>query len=90
MHPFIDILFKRMKKIFTSNMERSPRHQKIRRGKKKNQGEKKHIKYIIIYVLKNVFVIHFKKIPWRGHGNPFQYSCVENPHEQRSLVGYSP
>ena len=27
---------------------------------------------------------------WRGHGNPPQYSCLENPHEQRSLAGYSP
>ena len=26
----------------------------------------------------------------RGHGNPLQYSCLENPHEQRSLVGHSP
>ena len=26
----------------------------------------------------------------RGHGNPLQYSCLENPHEQRSLAGYSP
>ena len=25
-----------------------------------------------------------------GHGNPLQYSCLENPHEQRSLAGYSP
>ena len=25
-----------------------------------------------------------------GHGNPLQYSCPENPHGQRSLVGYSP
>ena len=24
-----------------------------------------------------------------GHGNPLQYSCLENPHGQRSLVGYS-
>ena len=23
------------------------------------------------------------------HGNPFQYSCLENPHGQRSLVGYN-
>ena len=23
-----------------------------------------------------------------GHSNPFQYSCLENPHEQKSLVGY--
>ena len=28
--------------------------------------------------------------PGGGHGNPFQYSCLENPHGQRSLVGYSP
>ena len=25
-----------------------------------------------------------------GNGNPFQYSCLENPHRQRSLAGYSP
>ena len=25
-----------------------------------------------------------------GNGNPPQYSCLENPHEQRSLKGYSP
>ena len=28
--------------------------------------------------------------PGRGHGNPLQYSCLENPHGQRSLAGYSP
>ena len=28
--------------------------------------------------------------PGRGHGNPLQYSCLENPHGQRALVGYSP
>ena len=25
-----------------------------------------------------------------GHGNPCQYFCLENPHGQRCLVGYSP
>ena len=25
-----------------------------------------------------------------GHGNPLQYSCLENPHGQRSLAGYGP
>ena len=25
-----------------------------------------------------------------GHGNPLQYSFLENAHEQRSLAGYSP
>ena len=35
-------------------------------------------------------------IPWLGrfpegeHGNPLQYSCLENPHGQRSLAAYSP
>ena len=30
------------------------------------------------------------RFPGEGNGNPFQYSCLENPWEQRSLVGYSP
>ena len=25
-----------------------------------------------------------------GHSNPLQYPCLENPHGQRSLEGYSP
>ena len=28
--------------------------------------------------------------PRGGHGTPLQDSCLENLHEQRSLVGYSP
>ena len=28
--------------------------------------------------------------PGGGHGYPLQYSCLENPHGQQSLVGYSP
>ena len=28
--------------------------------------------------------------PGGGHGNLLRYSCLENPHGQRSLVGYSP
>ena len=28
--------------------------------------------------------------PGGGHGNPLQYSCLENSHGQRNLVGYSP
>ena len=31
-----------------------------------------------------------EKSPGGGHGNPLQYSCLENPHGQRSLAGYSP
>ena len=30
------------------------------------------------------------KSPEGEHGNPLQYSCLENPHGQRSLTGYSP
>ena len=25
-----------------------------------------------------------------GHGDPLRYSCLQNPHGQRSLEGYSP
>ena len=28
--------------------------------------------------------------PGGGPDNPLQYSCLENPHGQRSLEGYSP
>ena len=28
--------------------------------------------------------------PGGGHGNPLQYSGLENPHGQRSMAGYSP
>ena len=27
------------------------------------------------------------RFPGGGHGNPLQYSCLENPHGQRSIVG---
>ena len=30
------------------------------------------------------------KSPGGGHGNPLQYSCLENPHWQRFLIGYCP
>ena len=28
--------------------------------------------------------------PGGGHGNQLQYSCLENPHGQRNMAGYSP
>ena len=28
--------------------------------------------------------------PGEGSGNPLQYSCLENPMDRGSLVGYSP
>ena len=30
------------------------------------------------------------RCPGGGHGNPLQYSCLENTHGWRSLMGYSP
>ena len=35
-------------------------------------------------------ILGLGRSPGEGHGNPFQYPCLENPHGQRSLVGYSP
>ena len=29
------------------------------------------------------------RFPGGEHGNPLQYSCLENPHGQRSLADYS-
>ena len=31
-----------------------------------------------------------RRSPGGGHGNPLQYSCLENPHERRSLAGQGP
>ena len=31
-----------------------------------------------------------ERSPGEGHGNPLQYTCLENPHGQRSLEGCSP
>ena len=31
-----------------------------------------------------------RRSPGEGHGNPLQYSCLENPHGPRSLAGYNP
>ena len=30
------------------------------------------------------------RCPGEGQGNPLQYSCLVNPHGQRSLAGYNP
>ena len=29
------------------------------------------------------------RFPGEGNGYPLQYSCLENPHGQRNLAGYS-
>ena len=35
-------------------------------------------------------ILGLGRSPGEGHGNPLQYSNLENPPEQRSLAGYSP
>ena len=35
-------------------------------------------------------ILRLGRSPGGGQGNPLQYSCLENPSGQRSLVGYSP
>ena len=30
------------------------------------------------------------RFPGEGHGNQFQYSCLDNPHGQGNLEGFSP
>ena len=34
-------------------------------------------------------ILGLGRSPGGRHGNPLQYSCLENPYGQRSLVGYS-
>ena len=35
-------------------------------------------------------ILGLGRSPGGGNDNPLQYSCLENPHGQRSLMGYSP
>ena len=35
-------------------------------------------------------ILGLGRSPGGGHGKSLQYSCLENPHGQRSLAGYSP
>ena len=73
-------------------MEKNKKYSKIKNQKKK---KKKKIKKF----LKNGSACNvgdLASIPGLGkslgggHGNPLQYSCLRNPHGQRSLAGYSP
>ena len=36
------------------------------------------------------FIPGLGRSPVEGHGNPLQYSGLENPHGQRNLMGLSP
>ena len=45
----------------------------------------------VVLMVKNLgSVPGLGRFPEGWHGNPFQYSCLENPHGQRSLAGYNP
>ena len=35
-------------------------------------------------------ILGLARSPGERNGYPLQYSCLENPHGQRSLVGYRP
>ena len=35
-------------------------------------------------------ILGLGRYPGGGHGNPFQYSCLEKPHGPMSWTGYSP
>ena len=35
-------------------------------------------------------ILGLGRSPGEGNGNPLQYSCLENPHGQRSLAGCIP
>ena len=55
-------------------------------------------KFRLVYLAKNLPAVQgtwVQSLGWEdlleeGHGNPVQYSCLENPHGQRSLAGYNP
>ena len=58
----------------------------------------KFARFLIAQLIKNppsMLEIWVRSLGWEdplevGHGNPVQYSCLENPHGQRSLAGYYP
>ena len=44
----------------------------------------------ILILTHYISILYDLEFPGRRHGNPFPFSCLENSHGQRSLVGYSP
>ena len=59
-------------------------------GKKTKQTNKKNLSVNAGDVRDASLIPGSRRSPRGGHGNPLQDSCLENLHEQRSLVGYSP
>ena len=61
------------------------------------KGMGPHFRYLwtslVAQILKNLPAMRrprLERSPGGRHGNPLQYSCLENPHGQRNLAGYSP
>ena len=50
----------------------------------------KGVKTVPVWFFSVNFYWSIVVFPRGGHGNPLQYSCLENPHGQKSLLGYSP
>ena len=46
--------------------------------------------YVLIYILKMIATKNLANMHHFTNGNPYQYSCLEKSHGQRSLAGYSP
>ena len=42
-----------------------------------------------VIIRKKIICQYLSCTPGGGNGNPLQYSCLENPHGQRKLVGYT-
>ena len=73
-----------------------------RSGRFPGQGIGKPLQYswasLVAQTVKNqhaMWEIWVQSLVWEdpleeGMANPLQYSCVENPHGQRSLTGYHP
>ena len=56
-----------------------------------------YMDFLVAQMVKNLSIlwetwVHpwVERSPGGGQGNPLQCSCLENPHGQRSLAGYSP
>ena len=61
------------------------------------KGMGPHFRYLwtslVAQILKNLPAMRrprLERSPGGRRGNPLQYSCLENPHGQRNLAGYSP
>ena len=44
---------------------------------------------VVLICISLIMIPGLRRSPGGGHSNPLQYYCLENPHEQRSLAGYT-